>query len=68
MLQSTKTKGVGALTSDMEMLSLESAQLVSGLTLVQYFLIMKFWNGNVYPIMLEVCDLVFNFSFIGDYS
>jgi hypothetical protein len=52
----------------MEMLSLESAQLVSGLTLVQYFLIMKFWNGNVYPIMLEVCDLVFNFSFIGDYS
>ena len=25
------------------------------------------WNGNVYPVMLEVCNL-FYFDFIGDYS
>ena len=45
VLQSTKeVKGVGdlksALTSDMEMQSLEFAQLVFGLALVQYFLSM----------------------------
>ena len=61
MLQSTKLKGVGdlksTLTSDMEMQSLEFAQLVFGLALVQYFLTMTFCN--VYPVMLEVCDLLF---------
>jgi hypothetical protein len=25
-----------------------------------------FWNGNVYPVMLEVCDLLFDFDFIGE--
>jgi hypothetical protein len=34
--------------------------------LVQYFLTMMFWNGNVYPVMLEVCDLLFDFDFIGE--
>jgi hypothetical protein len=24
------------------------------------------WNGNVYPVMLEVCELVFDFDFIRD--
>ena len=42
VFQSTKMKEVGdlksALTSDMEMQSLEFAQLVFGLALVQYFL------------------------------
>ena len=57
-----------ALTSDMEMQSLEFAQLVFGLAVVQYFLTMMFWNGHIYPVMLEVCDLLFNFDFIGDYS
>ena len=52
----------------MEMQSLEFAQLVFGLALVQYFLTMTFWNGNVYPVMLEVCDLLFNFDFLRDYS
>ena len=65
-------KGVGdlksTLTSDMEMQSLEFAQLVFGLALVQYFLTMMFWNGNICPVMLEVCDLLFDFDFIGDYS
>jgi hypothetical protein len=38
--------------------------------LVQYFLTMIFWNGNVYPVMFKVCDLLFFFFFdlIGDYS
>jgi hypothetical protein len=36
--------------------SLEFAQLIFGLALVQYFLTMMFWSGNVYPVMLEVCD------------
>ena len=44
VLQSTKLKGIGdlksALTSDVEMQSLEFAQLVFGLALVQYFLTM----------------------------
>ena len=72
MLQSTKMKGVGdlqsAVTSDMEMQSLEFAQLAFGLALVQCFPTMRFWNGNVYPVMLEVCDLLFDFDFIRDYS
>jgi hypothetical protein len=52
----------------MEMQSLKLAQLVYGLALVQYFLTMMFWNGNVYPVMLEVCDLLFDFDFIPGYS
>ena len=60
-------KGVGhlkrILTSDTEMLILEFAQLVVGLTLVQYFLTVEFWNGNMYLVMLEVCDLLFDFDF-----
>ena len=72
MLQLTKLKGVGdlksALTSDMEMQSLEFAQLGFGLALVQYFLTMMFWNGNVYPVMLEEWDLFFlKFLFYRDY-
>jgi hypothetical protein len=42
--------------------SLEFAQMVSYLELVQYFLTMTFWNGNKYPVMC------FDFDFIGDYS
>ena len=57
-----------ALTSDMEVQSLEFAQLVFYLALVQYFLTKMFWNGNMYPLMLEVYDLLFDFDFIGDYS
>jgi hypothetical protein len=60
-------KGVGhlkrILTSDTEMLILEFAQLVVGLTLVQYFLTVEFWNGNMYLVMLELCDLLFDFDF-----
>jgi hypothetical protein len=29
---------------------------------------MMFWNGNVYPVMLEVCNLLFGFDFTGVYS
>ena len=60
-------KGVGhlkrILTSDTEMLILDFAQLVVGLTLVQYFLTVEFWNGNMYLVMLELCDLLFDFDF-----
>ena len=72
VLQLTKLKEVGdlksALTSDMEMLSLEFAHLFFGLGLVQYFLIMTFWNGNVYTVIMKSHDLLFNFDFVGDYS
>ena len=44
---------------DIQMLSLEFAQMVFGLAVVQYFLTMAFWNDNVYPVMLEVSDLLF---------
>jgi hypothetical protein len=44
---------------DIQMLSLEFAQMPFGLAVVQYFLTMAFWNDNVYPVMLEVSDLLF---------
>ena len=53
-------------TSDMEMQNLEFAQLAFGFAFFQDFHTMSFWNGNVYPLRLEVCDLLFDF--IGDYS
>lgn len=61
------------LTSDMEMQSLEFAQLVFGLTLVQYFLTMfPFLHFGVVMYilchyMLQVCDL-FDLDLIEDYS
>jgi hypothetical protein len=63
LLQPTEQKGVGdlksILTSGMENQSLEFAQLDFGLALVQYFLMVMFWNDNVCPVMLEawVCFL-----------
>lgn len=39
--------------------NMELNQLVFGLSLVQYFFTMKFWNSNVYPVILELCDLLF---------
>jgi hypothetical protein len=50
----------------MEMQNLEFAQLALVLLFSQDFLTMLFWNHNVDPVMLEVCDLLF--YFIGDYS
>jgi hypothetical protein len=69
-LQLTKIKGIqkSALTSDIEMQSLEFAQMVFDVALVYYFLIKAFWNDNEYPVVLEVCDLLFDFDFIGNYS
>jgi hypothetical protein len=68
LLQSTAMKGVGdlksVLTSDMEMQDLEFVQLAFGLAFVQYFPTVTFWNGNVYPVMLEVCDLLFYYFFL----
>ena len=43
----------------METLSLEFVQLDFGLGLVQYFLIMTFWNGNVYTVIMKSHDLLF---------
>jgi hypothetical protein len=45
----------------MEMQSLEFAQMASRLALAWYFFTMTFWNGNVYPVMLEVCELLLIF-------
>jgi hypothetical protein len=50
------------------MQSLEFAQLDFGLFLVQYFLTMSYWNGNRYPVMLEVYDyFYYYFGFKRDY-
>ena len=58
--QSTRMKEVGdqksILTSNMETWSLKFDQLVYGLALVQYFFTITFWNGNIYPVMLELYD------------
>ena len=51
----------------MEIQSLEIVQLVFGLALLQYFVTITYWNDNVYPLMLEIRDLLFDFDFIGDY-
>jgi hypothetical protein len=56
------------LTLDREIQRLELAQLDFGLALVQYFFTMMFWNGDVYPVRLKVCDLLFDSYFIGNYS
>ena len=54
VLQSTKLKRVGdlktALTSGMEMQSLEFTQLFFGLAFVQYFPFPPFWDGDRYPV------------------
>jgi hypothetical protein len=54
VLQSAKLKGVGYLT---RRCSLGFAQMGFGLALVQYFLTVIFRDGNVYPVIMEVCDL-----------
>ena len=63
--QSTRMKGIGdlksSLTLEMETWSLEFVQLVFGMVLAYYFLTMMFRGGNVCPVMLEVCDLLFDF-------
>jgi hypothetical protein len=48
--------------------SLEFPQLDFGLALIQYFLAMTFSNSSAYPVKLELCELLFDFDFIGDYS
>ena len=55
----TVNKSERSWTLDMETLSLEFVQLDFGLALVQYFLMVMFWNDNVCPVMLEawVCFL-----------
>ena len=74
MLQSTKLNEVGdlksILTSDKEMQSLKFLQLAFGLALVQYFPTMfpSQHFGMVLYYMLEVCNLLFDFDFIGYYS
>ena len=76
MLQPTKMKGTGdlnsALTSDMEMRSLELSQLVFSTELVQYFLpmlplhyILKL--SRIYgTIILDAYDLLSDFDFTVD--
>ena len=71
LLWSRKMKEVedpkSALTSDMEIqFSLPSWLLFLLWILVQYFLTMIFWSGNVYLVMFEVFDVIFYFDFIGD--
>lgn len=77
VLQLGEMKGVGdlkrVLTSDMELQSLEFAQQVFGLALVQYFLTMfpfPHFRMVMYILchyMLEVCNLLYYFDFTGDY-
>ena len=78
MLQSAKLKGIGylksVLISGMQMQSLEFPQLAFGLAVVHYFLTMfqSLCFGIVMYILchyvLEICNLIFDFNFTGDYS
>ena len=77
ILQSTKIKGGGnpksTLTSAMEIQSLEFAQLVFRLALVQHFLIMSLsltfsMVMHILCHILEHCDLPFDFGFSGAYN
>ena len=56
-----------ALIIDTEIQDFKFAQLVFGLALGQYFFTMMFRNGNVFPVMLEVYDLLCDFDFIQHY-
>ena len=53
---------------DMEIQTLKFPQLGFGLDFVEDFHTMSFCNGNVYLVILEVCDLCFHFDFIRGYS
>ena len=50
----------------MEMQKLKFVQMVFFLALAQDFLTTVFWNGNMYLVMLEVCDLLFDFIQLRD--
>ena len=70
MLQSTKLNGIRdvehIVTSDMGMQSLEVAQLVFGLALVQHFFIMLpylHFEMVIYILDIGMCDLLFFFYF-----
>ena len=56
------------LTSDMEMQNLEIAQMAFALLLVQNFLTMAFSNGEVYPVNLELYDVLYVSENKGDYN
>jgi hypothetical protein len=64
----TKIKGLGDLESRHGDAEFEVCPAGFWSCLVQDFFTIMFWNGNVYPVMFKVCDLLFDFDFIGDYS
>jgi hypothetical protein len=72
VFQSSRPGGVEALSSsfisDMKMQSMEFPQLGFGLSFVQDFFTMLFLSGTIYPMMLNVFDLLFDFDFICNYS
>ena len=55
-----------ALTSDLDLQSLEIAQLAFHLFKVQDFLTMTFRNGEVYPVYMKTDDVVFVLENIRD--
>lgn len=74
MLQPTKLEAVRdvkiALILDTWIQNLEFALLVFSLALVQYFLTMLLLGMVMYILnhyMMELCDLLFYFDFIGDH-
>jgi hypothetical protein len=52
------------LVTDIEMQSLEFAQLVLGLVCSRMFT-MSLWNGSAYSMVFKVSDLLFDFEFTG---
>lgn len=54
-------------TTDRTMHSLEFSQPALSLSLVQYFFTKVFCNGNIYSVTLQVCELLFDFDFLGNY-
>ena len=59
---------MSSLVPDMEIQTLKFPQLGFGLDFVEDFHTMSFCNGNVYIVILEVCDLLLDFDVIKSYS
>jgi hypothetical protein len=73
LLQSTKMKGIGGMKNTFTYIRHGDAGF--GLCPADFwscfgtvFPHYDIWNCNIYPVILEICGLLFYFDFIGDYS
>ena len=63
----SSAKLLAKIVTDMEIQHLAFAQMNFYLALVQYFFTVTFSIRNIYPVILEVYDLLCDFDFIQHY-